>query len=290
MRILKQNPILRLVNSYIVDSPQPSNISYLWNFGSLLALCLGIQIITGVFLAFYLGNITDLVLNGLSSSYFLTNNIEFIQLNWISGDNIILAEPLRNVSFDYNYYFMQAISPFFVNGLIDAEGCFTASIVRCKTCRLGWTVKLNFKIKLHIREEALLKAVRDFFNVGIIVLSGNFVSYNVNTINDLAVILNHIRAYPLLTFKHNMAIIFNIIRELMLERQHLNLQGLLLIIAYINVLNNPINPKRLAEIENELGPIPQINLPLFVFISWPLIQSPWWIIMVYCRWVIIYLC
>jgi quinol-cytochrome oxidoreductase complex cytochrome b subunit len=51
MRILKSNVLLRLYNSYIVDSPQPANISYMWNFGSLLALCLVIQILTGVFLA-----------------------------------------------------------------------------------------------------------------------------------------------------------------------------------------------------------------------------------------------
>jgi hypothetical protein len=37
----------------MVDSPQPSNISYLWNFGSLLGLCLVIQIITGVTLAMH---------------------------------------------------------------------------------------------------------------------------------------------------------------------------------------------------------------------------------------------
>jgi ubiquinol-cytochrome c reductase cytochrome b subunit len=53
MRILKSHPLLKLVNSYIIDSPQPSNLSYLWNFGSLLALCLGIQIITGVTLAMH---------------------------------------------------------------------------------------------------------------------------------------------------------------------------------------------------------------------------------------------
>jgi ubiquinol-cytochrome c reductase cytochrome b subunit len=53
MRIIKRNPLLKLVNSYIIDSPQPSNISYLWNFGSLLAVCLGIQIITGVTLAMH---------------------------------------------------------------------------------------------------------------------------------------------------------------------------------------------------------------------------------------------
>jgi len=53
MRLLKSNVILRLVNSYVVDSPQPANISYLWNFGSLLGTCLILQILTGVFLAMH---------------------------------------------------------------------------------------------------------------------------------------------------------------------------------------------------------------------------------------------
>jgi ubiquinol-cytochrome c reductase cytochrome b subunit len=53
MRILKNHAILRLLNSYLVDSSQPSNLNFLWNFGSLLAACLGIQIITGVTLAMH---------------------------------------------------------------------------------------------------------------------------------------------------------------------------------------------------------------------------------------------
>ena len=53
MRILKSHPLLRLVNSYLIDASEPSNISYLWNFGSLLALCLIIQIVTGVTLAMH---------------------------------------------------------------------------------------------------------------------------------------------------------------------------------------------------------------------------------------------
>jgi len=48
MRIFKSHPLLSLVYS-----PQPSNLSYLWNFGSLLAFCLAIQIITGVALAMH---------------------------------------------------------------------------------------------------------------------------------------------------------------------------------------------------------------------------------------------
>jgi len=45
MRLLKSHPILRWANSYLVDSPQPLNLSYMWNFGSLLTFCLIIQII-----------------------------------------------------------------------------------------------------------------------------------------------------------------------------------------------------------------------------------------------------
>jgi quinol-cytochrome oxidoreductase complex cytochrome b subunit len=53
MRLLKKNVLFRLINSYIVDSPQPANISYFWNFGSLLGTCLILQILTGVFLAMH---------------------------------------------------------------------------------------------------------------------------------------------------------------------------------------------------------------------------------------------
>jgi ubiquinol-cytochrome c reductase cytochrome b subunit len=53
MRILKRDPLLKMVNSYVIDSPQPSNLSYLWNFGSLLAFCLIIQIVTGVTLGMH---------------------------------------------------------------------------------------------------------------------------------------------------------------------------------------------------------------------------------------------
>jgi len=65
MRSLKSHVLLRLVNSYIVDSPQPANISYLWNFGSLLALCLIIQILTGAFLAMHYTPHVDFAFNSV---------------------------------------------------------------------------------------------------------------------------------------------------------------------------------------------------------------------------------
>jgi len=65
MRLLKSHSLLRLVNSYVVDSPQPSNISYLWNFGSLLATCLIIQILTGCFLAMHYQPHVDFAFNSV---------------------------------------------------------------------------------------------------------------------------------------------------------------------------------------------------------------------------------
>jgi len=65
MRLLKSHSLLRLVNSYVVDSPQPANISYLWNFGSLLATCLVIQILTGCFLAMHYQSHVDFAFNSV---------------------------------------------------------------------------------------------------------------------------------------------------------------------------------------------------------------------------------
>ena len=53
MSIRKNNVLLALANSYLIDSPQPSSISYWWNLGSLLGLTLVIQILTGVTLAMH---------------------------------------------------------------------------------------------------------------------------------------------------------------------------------------------------------------------------------------------
>nr|YP_010507420.1 cytochrome b [Myathropa semenovi]UXG19040.1 cytochrome b [Myathropa semenovi] len=47
------HPIFKIMNNALVDLPSPSNISMWWNFGSLLGLCLIIQILTGLFLAMH---------------------------------------------------------------------------------------------------------------------------------------------------------------------------------------------------------------------------------------------
>nr|QNG56208.1 cytochrome b [Pediacus taiwanensis] len=49
----KSSPLIKIINNSLIDLPTPSNISTMWNFGSLLGLCLIIQTITGIFLAMH---------------------------------------------------------------------------------------------------------------------------------------------------------------------------------------------------------------------------------------------
>nr|ADB28903.1 cytochrome b [Eliomys quercinus] len=51
--IRKTHPLIKIINHSFIDLPTPSNISTWWNFGSLLGMCLGIQILTGLFLAMH---------------------------------------------------------------------------------------------------------------------------------------------------------------------------------------------------------------------------------------------
>nr|AXU40899.1 cytochrome b [Carcharias taurus] len=53
INIRKTHPLLKIVNQILIDLPAPSNISIWWNFGSLLGLCLIIQILTGLFLSMH---------------------------------------------------------------------------------------------------------------------------------------------------------------------------------------------------------------------------------------------
>ena len=51
--VRKHHPLLKPINYAVLDLPAPRNLSIWWNFGSLLGLCLVIQIITGLFLSIH---------------------------------------------------------------------------------------------------------------------------------------------------------------------------------------------------------------------------------------------
>nr|YP_010129787.1 cytochrome b [Trachypithecus geei]QPZ49961.1 cytochrome b [Trachypithecus geei] len=73
----KSNPIMKIINHSLIDLPTPSNISTWWNFGSLLATCLTLQIITGLFLAMHYSPDTS---SAFSSIAHITRDVNY---GWI---------------------------------------------------------------------------------------------------------------------------------------------------------------------------------------------------------------
>lgn len=61
----KRQPYISLVNSYLIDSPQPSTLNYWYNLGSLLGLCLVIQIASGIFLAMHYSSHIELAFDSV---------------------------------------------------------------------------------------------------------------------------------------------------------------------------------------------------------------------------------
>nr|ACR81358.1 cytochrome b [Pycnonotus goiavier]ACR81363.1 cytochrome b [Pycnonotus goiavier]QNH73814.1 cytochrome b [Pycnonotus goiavier] len=62
----KNHPLLKTINDSLIDLPTPSNISTWWNFGSLLGICLTVQIVTGLFLAMHYTADTALAFNSVA--------------------------------------------------------------------------------------------------------------------------------------------------------------------------------------------------------------------------------
>nr|ADW41297.1 cytochrome b [Drosophila borealis] len=60
------HPLFKIANNALVDLPAPVNISSWWNFGSLLGLCLIIQILTGLFLAMHYTADVNLAFNSVN--------------------------------------------------------------------------------------------------------------------------------------------------------------------------------------------------------------------------------
>nr|UEN67852.1 cytochrome b [Pyrocoelia analis] len=74
MKMMKYNPVLMIIYKSLIKLPSPSNISSWWNFGSLLGLCLMIQIMTGLFIAFHYSNNINLAFD---SVIHLSHNVNY---------------------------------------------------------------------------------------------------------------------------------------------------------------------------------------------------------------------
>lgn len=62
----KKDKIISIVNNALIDLPAPINLSAWWNFGSILGICLSIQLITGILLSIHYTANIDIAFNRVS--------------------------------------------------------------------------------------------------------------------------------------------------------------------------------------------------------------------------------
>ena len=58
------------------------------------------------------------------------------------------------------------LNPWFIIGFIDGEGCFFINVTKNKKYKTDFKVELSLVIMLHKKDKALLKEIKNFFNVG----------------------------------------------------------------------------------------------------------------------------
>lgn len=148
------------------------------------------------------------------------------------------------------------LNPNYISGFIDAEGCFHISIIKSSTSKIGAYVRAIFQISLHNKDKFLLENIRDYFKVGTITLrSDNAVVYAVSSIKDLQIILNHLETYPLITDKWADLQLFKQVVELMINQEHLTLEGLTKIVNIKASMNFGITPESILSLFPIIHPV-----------------------------------
>lgn len=124
------------------------------------------------------------------------------------------------------------LNPFWVAGFVDGEGCFSVIISRSNSLKVGWRVRVYFYIGLHAKDRALLEAIQNFFGVGNIYSTTESLDrYQVNSFKDIKVIIDFFDKYKLITNKGADFLLFKEVYTLMLNKEHLTIEGLHKIVA-----------------------------------------------------------
>ena len=114
------------------------------------------------------------------------------------------------------------MNPGFFTGFTDAEGCFTISIVRNKEHKVGWAVKIRFKISLHQKDKALLEQIKNYFCAGNVHKRGpQSLQFRIDSVKDLKIVIDHFDKYPLICQKFADYKLFKQAFSVILNKEHL---------------------------------------------------------------------
>ena len=173
------------------------------------------------------------------------------------------------------------IDPWFTTGFTDGEGCFTCSVLKSHSYKLGWEVQPTFQIKLHVRDLPLLLGIqRSLGGIGVISSSQSVCTLRVRKFQELVELVKFFDKYPLITKKIGDYLLFKQIVSIMQLKEHLTLEGLQKIINIKATLNFGLS-KELQLMFPETIPVPRPLAKFFYlflfFKSSPIIK------LLYCK-------
>jgi hypothetical protein len=143
------------------------------------------------------------------------------------------------------------LSPDWVVGFVDGEGCFFIGIQRNPTVKIGFQVIPEFRVVQHKRDLDVLHGLKSFFGFGRVCQNhGDRWEYRVRRLEQLRAIADFFKQHPLRTKKRVDHHKFSDVLRLMEEGRHLTNDGLSEIKNIAAAMNTGNRP-RLAELMDE---------------------------------------
>ena len=136
------------------------------------------------------------------------------------------------------------INPWFITGFTDAEGSFVIKLTKSNSYKIGWKVEFVFSIGLHEKDLLLLKAIQSYFGgIGSIITQekGASVQFRVSSKEQLAIIFDHFKNYPLISQKLADLKLFKSAFDIYMKNGHLTVEGLQEIINIRASLNEGLS-------------------------------------------------
>ena len=119
------------------------------------------------------------------------------------------------------------LNPWYVTGFSDGEACFHIAIGKNIKYKNGFYVNPGFSIVLHKKDKILLEKIQAYFGgIGTLKTKDKIVEFRIFSMKDLKVIIDHFDNYPLITKKQIDYMLFKETLELIINKEHLTVEGL----------------------------------------------------------------
>jgi hypothetical protein len=170
-----------------------------------------------------------------------SRNLDFVRCTLVAGkpvlgrrihshsDNNILVNNLFKRSLHTT---KSTLDPYFVTGLVEAEGSFTISFIKNDRYKMGYQIQGIFKLTMHKKDNDLLCQVKEFFEEGSITKHGHTtLQYTVRSFKSLDKIIAHFDKYPLLSQKYADYLLFKSAVLLIKNKEHLDKKGFMKVLS-----------------------------------------------------------